>query len=276
MELKEQATFHEALRAAFLAECDFKTREERFKGLRAAEIAAMSDAEVQELFDALKSEAAREVASDEVEWWRVEVPVGELDDFYFPMDGPWPAFTDGTCRVRDAAHELDDLDELKTVSRWVSAAPHETVALMQATGRGGIVTLKAAGAPSRAGLIGILRLLGVTRAEIFRQVLWEASVIALAGTLLGLVMGLLLAQGLVQLVTRTINELYFTVTVREVALGPGTVALTAALGWGAALVAAAVPALEALRTPPGTAIARSRIEARVRRMLWETALMASC
>src|SRR5919204_372386 len=62
----------------------------------------------------------------------------------------------------------------------------------------------------RRSLIGTLRCLGVTRGQVFALVLAEALVVGLVGALLGLALGLALGRGLVALVTRTINDLYFT------------------------------------------------------------------
>ncbi|MEZ5578625.1 MAG: hypothetical protein R3F36_13120 [Candidatus Competibacteraceae bacterium] len=48
----------------------------------------------------------------------------------------------------------------------------------------------------------------------FAGVLGEALLLGLAGTLLGGVLGVWLGSGLVHLVTRSINDLYFTLSVR--------------------------------------------------------------
>ena len=72
----------------------------------------------------------------------------------------------------------------------------------------------------RRTLIGTLRALGVTRGEIFALVLGEALAVALLGTAAGLGAGVLLGRGLVRLVTQTINDLYFVVSVRELAVPP--------------------------------------------------------
>lgn len=112
--------------------------------------------------------------------------------------------------------------------------------------------------------IGTLRALGVTRREIFAVLLAEALVVGTIGTALGLGLGVLLGQGLVRLVTRTINDLYFAVSVRELAVEPERLAIAAAVGVGASLLAAAVPASEASSAPPRTAMSRSELEGRVR------------
>jgi putative ABC transport system permease protein len=115
--------------------------------------------------------------------------------------------------------------------------------------------------------IGTLRALGVSRREIFALVLGEAAVVAVLGTVLGLGAGVLLGRGLVRLVTRTINDLYFVVSVRELAVSPTILLLGALLGIGATLLAALVPALEATQAPPRAALLRSTLEGRLRRSL---------
>lgn len=124
----------------------------------------------------------------------------------------------------------------------------------------------------RRPLLGALRTLGVTRREIIRLVLVEALLVGAVGTLLGLALGVLLANGLLALVTRTINDLYFVLNVRSLTLTPLPLAKGLLLGLGATLVAALVPALEAGRTAPRSVLSRSHIEGRGRRLLpWAVA-----
>ena len=112
----------------------------------------------------------------------------------------------------------------------------------------------------RRPVLARLRLLGVTRTEIVRLVLLEALALGALGTLLGLAAGYLIAHGLLQLVTRTINDLYFVLTVT--ALQPGWLEWLKGLGLGlgATLLAALGPALEASRTSPLVAQQRSVLE----------------
>src|SRR5436309_532544 len=117
----------------------------------------------------------------------------------------------------------------------------------------------------RRPLIGSLRALGVTRGEIFALVMSEALVIGIAGTLLGLGLGFGMAQGLLRLVTRTINDLYFVLSVREVALDPVTLAKSVLLGIGATALAALPPALEATAAPPRIVMSRASLESSARR-----------
>ena len=115
--------------------------------------------------------------------------------------------------------------------------------------------------------IGILRTLGVTRREVFALVLGEALIVALLGTAAGLGAGILLGRGLVRLVTQTINDLYFVVTVRELAVPAATLLEGAVIGIGATLLAALVPAFEATQAAPRIALTRSALESRLRRAL---------
>ncbi len=119
----------------------------------------------------------------------------------------------------------------------------------------------------RRGLLGTLRCLGVSRSQIFGLVLGEALVVALVGSLAGLMLGILLGRILVGMVTQTINDLYFAVTVRSVDLAWQPLAKGFLLGLGATLLAAAVPAIEATFTPPRTVLRRSSYEERVRRIV---------
>jgi len=125
----------------------------------------------------------------------------------------------------------------------------------------------------RRSLFGTLRALGVSRGELYTQVLIEAGLIGLAGTALGLLLGVALGEGLLHLVTRTINDLYFQLTVQGLRVSSAALAKGIGLGVGATLLAAWVPALEAARTPPRAVMNRSALEARVRRLLpYATAL----
>lgn len=118
----------------------------------------------------------------------------------------------------------------------------------------------------RRNLIGTLRALGVTRAQIFTLIFREAVAVAIAGSLLGLLLGWVLGAGLVRLVVQTVNDLYFTVEVSRLALPPLAFLKALGLGLGATALAALPPAFEATRGPARAAMARSHIESRWRRL----------
>ncbi|HSW30133.1 MAG TPA: FtsX-like permease family protein [Longimicrobiales bacterium] len=117
----------------------------------------------------------------------------------------------------------------------------------------------------RRELLGALRALGVTRREIVAVVLREAVWVGAAGAALGVALGVVLGRGLVRMVARTINDLYFVVSVEGLALPPQVLVLGALLGVGATLLAALPPALEAASAPPRVAQLRSALEASARR-----------
>jgi putative ABC transport system permease protein len=119
----------------------------------------------------------------------------------------------------------------------------------------------------RRPLLGTLRALGVTRGQVMALVLGEAAAVALVGTAAGLAGGVLLGRGLLRLVTQTINDLYFAVSVRGLSLSTASLLTGAAIGVGATLAAALAPALEATLTPPRAVLSRSLLEARLRRAL---------
>lgn len=112
----------------------------------------------------------------------------------------------------------------------------------------------------RRPLLGRFRALGVEKRQILFLVLAEAAAIGTVGSLMGLVLGQALARGLLRLISRTINDLYFVVTVQDVAQPLGSLILGAALGLIGSLLAALGPALEASRVQPQTAMRRSAVE----------------
>ncbi len=117
----------------------------------------------------------------------------------------------------------------------------------------------------RRPILGTLRALGVTRAQVFGMILSEAAILSAFGALIGLFAGVIMGRLAVGLVTQTVSSLYFTVSVRGVSVPPFTLVKGALIGIGAALLAALVPAYEATTTPPTGALKRSDIEAKVRR-----------
>lgn len=119
----------------------------------------------------------------------------------------------------------------------------------------------------RRALLGTLRMLGVTRGELFRLVLGEALVLSLLGGALGLLAGVAAATLLVDLVARTINDLYFTLRVGAVAPLPGPLIKGLLIGVAVTLLAALGPALEAARSEPRDVIRRSLIDQRGARLL---------
>lgn len=114
----------------------------------------------------------------------------------------------------------------------------------------------------RRRVMGVLRALGATRAEVLTIVLAEAAALGVVGAALGVLLGLVIGRELILLVSRTINDLYFVVAVNEVTL-PSSTLVKALLGsFGTAIAAALLPALEAVDSAPQLGLRRSVLEAR--------------
>jgi len=112
----------------------------------------------------------------------------------------------------------------------------------------------------RRTTLGVLRALGVTRIELLRSVLVEALGVAVLATSIGLVLGHLLAMALVDLVLRTIGDLSFGANVTAASPSPWTYVRGATLGIAATLLAAAKPALDAVRLAPAVVLRRAALE----------------
>ena len=119
----------------------------------------------------------------------------------------------------------------------------------------------------RRQLWGSCRALGVSGGEVLVLILVEALAFALAGTLLGLLLGIVLAQGLLELVLGTVDDLYFVLAVREFYLSPLSLSKGVGLGLGVTLLSALLPAMEAAKTPPASVLRRSHREGRTRSFL---------
>jgi len=102
-----------------------------------------------------------------------------------------------------------------------------------------------------------LRLHGAQRRALFWAIIIEAAVLGLVGSVLGVVGGIGIAHLLVVEVTRTINDLYFVLEVREVALPLSVLLGNLVLGLVAAIAAAVIPAWQAMSTPPQAMLAVS-------------------
>jgi putative ABC transport system permease protein len=114
----------------------------------------------------------------------------------------------------------------------------------------------------RTQTLGILRTLGVSRAEILGTILWETLGLAAMATALGLALGHFLAIGLVGLVLQTIGDLSFNAAVGAIEPTPWIYVQGAALGLVATVIAALKPALDAARISPAAALRRAVVERR--------------
>ena len=114
----------------------------------------------------------------------------------------------------------------------------------------------------RRSLFGTLRSIGYTREQVFGMVLGEAALVGALGAGLGLGLGVLLGQGAVQMVTQTINDLFFVVSVRGIQVPASSLLKGGLAGFLASVFAAAPPAWEAASVPPRLALSRAGLESK--------------
>jgi len=122
--------------------------------------------------------------------------------------------------------------------------------------------------------IATLRALGASRASVFSAFLAEGLAIGVAGTLLGELLGFFVSRAALRAVGGTVSSIYLP-TARIAGAGySGAVALAAAVGLLAAVLATILPAIEATRVAPSPAMRPGSIEGIARRRLWPRALGA--
>lgn len=132
----------------------------------------------------------------------------------------------------------------------------------------------------RRELLARLRLLGVTRGEILREILAESLVLGVLGGAVGVLLGIGAAEFLIGRVTQTINDVYFALTVKHLIIAPSMPVQGFLLGLLTSLLGALLPASEAASTPPLEGCSRSHLEESSRRLAawaWRIgAIAAAC
>lgn len=123
------------------------------------------------------------------------------------------------------------------------------------------------GVVQRRAVFGTLRLLGATPAQVFALIVVEAAAASALGAGLGVALGYVLGQAAVHLVTRTINDLYFVLSVRSAPFAFGGIVKGLLVGVGAGSVSACAPAFEAARVEPVDALRPSVFASRARRLV---------
>jgi putative ABC transport system permease protein len=122
--------------------------------------------------------------------------------------------------------------------------------------------------------IATLRALGASRAGIFAAFLAEGLAIGVAGTLLGEALGLFVSRAALRAVGGTVSSIYLPTARIAGADYSGAVALAAAVGLSAAVLATILPAIEATRVAPSPAMRPGSIEGVARSRLWPRSLGA--
>lgn len=113
-----------------------------------------------------------------------------------------------------------------------------------------------------------LRILGVTSRELAGLLMGEALVLGTIGGFIGCILGLILGRGLVPLVTRTLNDLYYVHSITGFSVDPKLVMKGFLSGLVACFLASLVPTYLAAREEPLTLLHRVRETRRLVRGAW--------
>jgi putative ABC transport system permease protein len=112
----------------------------------------------------------------------------------------------------------------------------------------------------RRNEIGIVRALGADRRDVLAAFLGEAACLGLAGALVGMPLGRIMAGGAVKLMAATVESLYVSSRPGTIALTPYSLALALLIGVGVAVLSALSPAREAMQVSPVDAMAQGQRE----------------
>ncbi len=104
--------------------------------------------------------------------------------------------------------------------------------------------------------IGILLSLGATRSQVRKLFAGEAVILGLVGSLLGIPLGLLLANLGLAPITDVLNDIFFSLDARQVEVSASLMILAVAIGILTAVVACLVPAIQASQESPAEAVRR--------------------
>ncbi|HHX83479.1 MAG TPA: FtsX-like permease family protein, partial [Pseudomonadaceae bacterium] len=126
----------------------------------------------------------------------------------------------------------------------------------------------------RRASFGVLRSLGTTRRELVTLLLAESALLGTLASALGVVVGIWLGSLLVEGVTRTIDDLYFTLSVSRFLVEPLLLLKGFCWGLGLSLLAALLPAWQAGRSPPVTLQQRGQDGLAIQRRLPAFSLLA--
>jgi len=121
--------------------------------------------------------------------------------------------------------------------------------------------------------IAMLRVLGISRSHVLAMFLGEALVVGMAGGILGIGLGLILAKLALKAMAQTISELYLLTRVEHLIFSPSVILAGAGAAFAVALLGALLPSLEASRTLPRDALYRGTLERRLRVSLGRISLV---
>ncbi|WP_250474768.1 FtsX-like permease family protein [Caballeronia sp. GAFFF1] len=157
--------------------------------------------------------------------------------------------------TRDTESRTDRLSRAYRINMNVLAL----VALF--TGAFLVFSTQAAGVVRRRAQFAMLRVLGMTRGQLVRQIMSEGALLGVAGALLGIALGFAVAGLALRFFGSDLGGGYFPGVQPRVHFEPVSTAIFLALGLGVALAGTFVPALEAVRARPAPALKAGSEEA---------------
>nr|WP_116123759.1 ABC transporter permease [Paraburkholderia sp. BL6669N2] len=150
--------------------------------------------------------------------------------------------------TRDAESRTDRLSRAYRINMNVLAL----VALF--TGAFLVFSTQALSVVRRRAQFAMLRVLGLTRGQLLRQILMEGALLGLLGSLAGLALGYAMASGALHFFGSDLGGGYFPGVQPQVGFEPRASALFLMLGLAVSVLGSLAPALEAARARPATAL----------------------
>nr|WKF61150.1 hypothetical protein HUO10_005680 [Paraburkholderia busanensis] len=150
--------------------------------------------------------------------------------------------------TRDADSRTDRLSRAYRINMNVLAL----VALF--TGAFLVFSTQALGVVRRRAQFAMLRVLGLTRAQLLRQILMEGALLGLLGALSGLALGYAMASGALHFFGSDLGGGYFPGVQPRVGFEPLASAVFLLLGIAVSVLGSFAPALEAARARPAAAL----------------------
>ncbi|CAD6546109.1 FtsX-like permease family protein [Paraburkholderia sabiae] len=117
-----------------------------------------------------------------------------------------------------------------------------------------VFSTQALGVVRRRAQFAMLRVLGITRAQLLRQILLEGALLGTLGSIAGIALGLALASAVLRFFGSDLGGGYFPGVQPTVGFEPVASAIFVTLGIGVSLLGSLVPALEAARAHPAPAL----------------------
>ncbi|ACC72767.1 FtsX-like permease family protein [Paraburkholderia phymatum] len=150
--------------------------------------------------------------------------------------------------TRDVESRTDRLSRAYRINMNVLAL----VALF--TGAFLVFSTQALGVVRRRAQLAMLRVLGITRAQLLRQILLEGALLGTLGSIAGIALGFALAHAVLRFFGSDLGGGYFPGVQPAVRFELLASAIFVALGIGVSLLGTLVPALEAARAHPAPAL----------------------